>query len=178
MVTWGVNPEQGVTLSENIPSLNSFQGKEAEEALDALNYMGLKDGTKILGTKIDVVFIGSCTNGRLSDLVCAAEILKGKKVSVKTIVVPGSLEVKKEAEALGLDKIFINAGCEWRNAGCSMCLGMNPDRLVGAERSASTSNRNFKGRQGSPTGRTHLMSPYTAAASAIEGKIADPRKYL
>ncbi len=178
MITWGVNPEQGITVSEKIPALDKFSGKELEEVVDALKYMGLEAGKPIIGTPVDVVFIGSCTNGRLSDFIAASKILKGKKVTVKTLVVPGSLEVKKEAEKLGLDKIFKDAGCEWRNAGCSMCLAMNPDKLIGNQRSASTSNRNFKGRQGSPTGRTHLMSPYTAAASAIEGKLADPRKYL
>ena len=127
---------------------------------------------------MDVVFVGSCTNGRLSDLEAAARILKGKKVSVKTLVVPGSQSVKEEAERLGLDQIFKDAGAEWRLAGCSMCLAMNPDRLIGDQMSASTSNRNFKGRQGSPKGRTHLMSPYMAAASAVEGKITDPRKFL
>jgi len=178
MVTWGVNPEQGITISETIPPLELFSGKAEEEAKDAMNYMGLIEGQEIVGQKVDVVFIGSCTNGRLSDLKAAAEILKGQKVSVKTLVVPGSEKVKKEAESLGLDKIFLEAGAEWRMPGCSMCLAMNPDKLVGTQRSASTSNRNFKGRQGSPTGRTHLMSPYTAAATAIEGKITDPRKYL
>jgi len=178
MVTWGVNPEQGITVSETIPLLDLFSGKAEEEAKDALDYMGLLEDQEIVGQKVDVVFIGSCTNGRISDLKAAAEILKGRKVSVRTLVVPGSEAVKKEAEELGLDKIFISAGCQWRNAGCSMCLAMNPDKLVGQERSASTSNRNFKGRQGSSTGRTHLMSPYTAAATAIEGAIADPRKYL
>jgi len=178
IITWGVNPEQGINVSKKIPSLDSFSGKAKEEALDAFNYMRLTDGQSLIGTKVDVVFIGSCTNGRLSDLVQAAQILKGRKVKVRTLVVPGSEEVKKEAEALGLDKVFKSAGCEWRLAGCSMCLAMNPDKLVGNQRSASTSNRNFKGRQGSPTGRTHLMSPYTAAATAIEGVFADPRKYL
>ena len=178
MVTWGVNPGQGITVNETVPPLELFSGKAEEEAKDALDYMGLAEDQEIVGQKVDVVFIGSCTNGRISDLLAAAEILKGKKVSVRTLVVPGSEAVKKEAEKLGLDKIFIDSGCQWRNAGCSMCLAMNPDKLVGQERSASTSNRNFKGRQGSPTGRTHLMSPYTAAATAIEGKITDPRKYL
>jgi len=178
IITWGVNPEQGIKVSEKIPALDGFSGKAKEEALDAFNYMGLTGGQSLLGTKVDVVFIGSCTNGRLSDLKLAAEIIKGKKVKVRTMVVSGSEEVKKQAEMLGLDKIFREAGCEWRLPGCSMCLAMNPDKLIGNQRSASTSNRNFKGRQGSPTGRTHLMSPYTAAATAVEGVFADPRKYL
>jgi 3-isopropylmalate/(R)-2-methylmalate dehydratase large subunit len=178
MVTWGVNPEQGVTVTETVPPLDLFEGKAKDEAKDALSYMGLIAGAEIVGQKVDVVFIGSCTNGRLSDLVAAAKILKGKKVSVKTLVVPGSEAVKAEAEKLGLDKIFVEAGAQWRNAGCSMCLAMNPDKLIKDQRSASTSNRNFKGRQGSPTGRTHLVSPFTAAATAIEGAITDPRKYL
>ncbi len=172
MVTWGVNPSQGIAIDGSVPM------DDSSETNDALEYMGLNHGNLMTGVPIDVVFIGSCTNGRLSDLIAAAEILKGRKVSVKTLVVPGSQEVKEEAENLGLDVIFKEAGAEWREAGCSMCLAMNPDKLVGNQRSASTSNRNFKGRQGSPTGRTHLVSPYTAAATAIEGKIADPRTYL
>jgi 3-isopropylmalate/(R)-2-methylmalate dehydratase large subunit len=178
MITWGVNPEQGIGVSEIIPLIDSFKGKEREEAEDALKYMGLEAGKSLIGVPVDVVFIGSCTNGRLSDLIIAAQVLKGKKVAVRTLVVPGSESVKKEAELLGLNKIFIDSGCEWRSPGCSMCLAMNPDKLVGVQRSASTSNRNFKGRQGSPTGRTHLVSPYTAAATALEGKITDPLKYL
>ena len=178
MVTWGVNPEQGITVSEKVPALELFEGKEKDEAIDALNYMGLVEGQDIIGQKVDVVFIGSCTNGRISDFIAAAKILKGKKVAVRTLIVPGSEKVDEKSKELGLDKVFIEAGAEWRLPGCSMCLAMNPDKLIGDQRSASTSNRNFKGRQGSPTGRTHLMSPYTAAATAIEGKIADPRKYL
>lgn len=176
MVTWGVNPSQAIAIESSIPILNNQ--KEKTEADDALEYMGINPGDSIEGTQIDVVFIGSCTNGRLSDFEAAAKILKGKKVVVKTLIVPGSQKVKEQAEKLGLDIIFKEAGAEWREAGCSMCLAMNPDKLIGNQRCASTSNRNFKGRQGSPTGRTHLMSPYTAAASAIEGKIADPRNYL
>lgn len=178
MITWGVNPEQAVGINEKTPGLEMFSGKEKEEAMDAFKYMGLKPGQKIKGIPIDVVFIGSCTNGRLSDLEAAAEILKGNKASVKTLIVPGSELIKKQAEEKGLDKVFKEAGAEWRHPGCSMCLAMNPDRLEGRQRSASTSNRNFKGRQGSPTGRTHLMSPLTAAASAIEGKITGLRKYI
>ncbi len=178
MVTWGVNPEQGITVKEKIPSLEEFGEKSKGEAVDALNYMGLNAEQELVGVPVDVVFIGSCTNGRLSDLIAAAEILKGKKVSVRTLIVPGSEKVKKEAEEKGLDKVFKEAGAEWRFSGCSMCLAMNPDKLIGTQRSASTSNRNFKGRQGSPIGRTHLMSPYTAAATALEGKISNPKKYL
>ena len=178
VVTWGVNPAQTIMLSEETPTLEGMEEKEKAEIEDAMNYIGISPKEKLEGKKVDVVFIGSCTNGRLSDLRQAAEILKGKKVSVKTLVVPGSEKIKAEAEAEGLDEIFTSAGAEWRNAGCSMCLAMNPDKLEGNQRSASTSNRNFKGRQGSPTGRTHLVSPYTAAATAIEGKLADPRKYL
>lgn len=169
MVTWGVNPSQAVSIDDSIPMSGDA---------DALEYMGLNKGDSILGVPIDVIFIGSCTNGRLSDLEAAAKILKGNKVAIKTLIVPGSRKVKKAAEKIGLDIIFKDAGAEWRDAGCSMCLAMNPDKLVGNQRSASTSNRNFKGRQGSPTGRTHLVSPYIAAASAIEGKIASPIKYL
>ncbi|OVE75050.1 3-isopropylmalate dehydratase large subunit [archaeon D22] len=176
-ITWGINPEQAIGISETLPTLEFFEESQ-EEIDDAYNYMGLVAGKPIVGTEVDVVFIGSCTNGRLSDLRDAARILEGKKVTIKTLVVPGSEKVKKDAEKLGLDKIFTEAGCEWRSPGCSMCLAMNPDKLVGKERSVSTSNRNFKGRQGSPEGRTHLASPMTAAASAIAGKIVDVRDYL
>lgn len=178
MVTWGINPEQVVNIDEKMPGLEMFSGKKREEIEDTFKYMGLEPGQEIKGIPVDVVFIGSCTNGRLSDLEAAARILKGNKVSVKTLIVPGSELVKKQAEEKGLDKIFKLAGADWRYPGCSMCLAMNPDRLNGNQRSASTSNRNFKGRQGSPTGRTHLMSPITAAASAIEGKITSPIKYI
>jgi 3-isopropylmalate/(R)-2-methylmalate dehydratase large subunit len=142
--------------------------------------MDLKPGTPIKGTKIDVAFIGSCTNGRISDLREAAAIVKGRKKAkhVKVLVVPGSERVKAAAEAEGLDKIFTDAGCEWRQAGCSMCLAMNPDRLEGRQLSASSSNRNFIGRQGSPTGRTLLMSPAMVAAAAMAGVVADVREYL
>jgi len=180
MVTWGVNPGQAIGISEKIPTLDCFSGRQRAEAEDALEYMGLKPGDELYGLSVDVVFIGSCTNGRLSDLEAAAEILKGRKVSVRTLVVPGSELVKYQAEEMGLDKIFIDAGAEWRYPGCSMCLAMNPDKVRGNDRCASTSNRNFKNRQGGEEdeARTHLMSPYTAVATAIEGKIADPRRYL
>jgi 3-isopropylmalate/(R)-2-methylmalate dehydratase large subunit len=178
MVTWGTNPAQSINIHDKIPDLPAYSGKERAEVEDALKYMGLEPGKEIMGTKVDVAFIGSCTNGRFTDLELAAQVLEGQKVSIPTIVVPGSEFVKELCETAGYDKIFKEAGAEWRNPGCSMCLAMNPDRLVGYQRSISTSNRNFKGRQGSPTGRTHLANPATAAASAIEGKIADPMKYL
>ncbi|MDP2926434.1 MAG: 3-isopropylmalate dehydratase large subunit [Nanoarchaeota archaeon] len=178
MVTWGINPEQAIMIHETMPVVENYEGDARKEVEIAYRYMGLKPGDKIYGTPIDVVFIGSCTNGRISDLRLASRILKGKKVKVKTLIVPGSESVKREAEIEGLDRIFLEAGAEWRNPGCSMCIAMNPDKLVGYQRSASTSNRNFIGRQGSPTGRTHLMSPYSAAAAAIEGRIVDPREYM
>ena len=178
MVTWGINPEQAVMIHERMPKVEAYEGEARKEVEKAYSYMGLKPGEKIHGTPIDVVFIGSCTNGRISDLRQASQILKGRKVKVPTLIVPGSELVKKVAESEGLDKIFLEAGAEWRNPGCSMCLAMNPDRLVGYQRSASTTNRNFIGRQGSPTGRTHLMSPYSAAAAAVAGRIVDFREYF
>ncbi len=177
MVTWGTNPEQTIGISERLPRLEDFSGKQRQEAEKAFRYMGLTPGEKLEGTPIDVVFIGSCTNGRFNDLYAAATRLRDYKVAVRTLIVPGSEEIKSRAEIAHLDEIFRYAGAEWRTPGCSMCLAMNPDKLIGDERCAATSNRNFEGRQGSPTGRTHLMSPLTAAASAIVGKIADPRKY-
>ena len=142
--------------------------------------MGFRPGARVEGTRIDVAFIGSCTNGRLSDLEAAAEVARGRRVSphVKALVVPGSQAVARAAEAKGLDEVFIDAGFEWRGAGCSMCLGMNPDRLEGRQVCASSSNRNFKGRQGSPTGRTLLMSPAMVAAAAIAGEVVDVRTML
>ena len=180
MVTWGVTPGQSVGISQALPDTDTLPDSQRQTAKDAYAYMKFQPGSPIRGTKIDVVFIGSCTNSRLSDMREAAKILEGKKVnpSVKTIVVPGSQHIKKEAEAEGLDKIFKAAGAEWREAGCSMCLAMNPDRLVGDQVCASTSNRNFMGRQGSPTGRTLLMSPAMAAMAAIQGKVDDVREYL
>ena len=180
MVTWGITPAQALQISEKTPSIASFAGSEQKVISEAYEYMGWKEGQSMLGTPIDVAFVGSCTNGRLSDLEEAAKIIKGHKVasSVKMWVVPGSMKIKVEAEALGLDKIFKEAGAEWREAGCSLCLAMNPDKLKGREVSASSSNRNFKGRQGSPTGRTILMSPAMVCAAAIEGKVADVRKYI
>src|SRR3954451_19310978 len=170
-VTWGINPGQSVAVSEPIA---------AEPNDEALAFMGFRPGARVQGTRIDVAFIGSCTNGRLSDLEEAARIVRGHRVAphVKALIVPGSRAVRREAEARGLDRVFIDAGFEWRGAGCSMCLGMNPDRLEGRQVCASSSNRNFKGRQGSPTGRTLLMSPAMVAAAAIAGEVVDVREML
>jgi 3-isopropylmalate/(R)-2-methylmalate dehydratase large subunit len=170
-VTWGINPGQSVAVSEPIDA-------DADE--EALTFMGFRPGSRVQGTRIDVAFIGSCTNGRLSDIEEAARIVKGHRVAphVKAIVVPGSKAVSRAAEARGLHEVFIAAGFEWRGAGCSMCLGMNPDRLEGHQISASSTNRNFKGRQGSPTGRTLLMSPAMVAAAAIAGAVVDVREML
>jgi len=179
-VTWGTKPSQVVGISGVVPDPEDFDDPvERQHAKRALEYMGLSPGTKITDIKIDRVFIGSCTNARLEDLILAAQVVKGRKVApwVRAMVVPGSQIVKMQAERLGLDKIFKEAGFEWRNSGCSMCLGMNPDILAPGERCASTSNRNFEGRQGRG-GRTHLVSPLTAAASAIAGYLADPRDFL
>ena len=178
MVTWGINPGQVVSVDDSLPTITSLPIEEQETAAKAYDYMGFSPGEKMLGKKIDVVFIGSCTNGRLTDLREAAAIAKGRKVAdgVTALVVPGSQEVAAAAEAEGLDVIFTEAGFEWRLAGCSMCLAMNPDKLTGRQLSASTSNRNFIGRQGSPTGRTLLMSPAMAASAAISGEIMDIRK--
>src|SRR4029077_16488647 len=167
-VTWGINPGQSVAVTESI---------DAEPDDEALAFMGFKPGARVQGTKIDVAFIGSCTNGRLSDLEEAAKVVKGHRVAahVKALIVPGSRAVSRAAEARGLHEVFIAAGFEWRGSGCSMCLGMNPDRLEGNQVSASSSNRNFKGRQGSPTGRTLLMSPAMVAAAAIAGEVVDVR---
>ena len=177
-VTWGINPAQAISVEENIPEPEHLTGSEATSTIEALEYMKLDAGAPIKGTPVDVAFIGSCTNGRLSDLEEVATRLNGKKVmeGVKAIVVPGSQIVSQMAEEKGLDQIFKDAGFEWRNAGCSMCLAMNPDKLIGDQLCASSSNRNFKGRQGSPTGRTMLMSPLMVAAAAIKGEIADSRE--
>ena len=178
-VTWGTSPEDVLPINSSIPGPESFSDPDKRKAVErSLDYMGLKPKTKIEEITIDKVFIGSCTNGRIQDLRAAAEILKGKKIAknVTGYVVPGSGLVKKQAEDEGLDKIFTEFGLEWRNAGCSMCLGMNPDQLKPQERCASTSNRNFEGRQGRG-GRTHLCSPAMAAAAAVEGKLTDVRKF-
>jgi len=179
-VTWGTSPEDVLPINASIPTLDEIHDKDKKQAvIRSLEYMGLNPKDKLEDISIDKVFIGSCTNGRIEDLRAAASILKGNKVSknVTGYVVPGSGLVKKQAEEEGLDKIFIDAGLEWREAGCSMCLGMNPDQLKPKERCASTSNRNFEGRQGMD-GRTHLMSPAMAAAAAIEGRLTDVRKLL
>jgi 3-isopropylmalate/(R)-2-methylmalate dehydratase large subunit len=175
-VTWGTNPGQGLPLNQAVPDPASLSNPEERSAAErALVYMDLAPGTPMKSIKIDTVFLGSCTNGRIEDLRAAAEIIKGKKVAAETrmMVVPGSARVRLQAESEGLDKVFIEAGAEWRSAGCSMCLGMNPDQLKPGERSASTSNRNFEGRQGKG-GRTHLVSPLVAAATALKGTLSSP----
>ncbi|GGM19898.1 3-isopropylmalate dehydratase large subunit [Dactylosporangium sucinum] len=175
-VTWGTNPGQGAPLGGSVPSPEDFaESAERVAAEKALEYMALTPGTPLREVAVDVVFLGSCTNGRLEDLRAAAEVLRGRKVadSVRMLVVPGSASVRAAAEQEGLDKVFTEAGAEWRFAGCSMCLGMNPDTLKPGERSASTSNRNFEGRQGRG-GRTHLVSPPVAAATAVVGRLAAP----
>ena len=180
MVTWGINPGQSVGVGELIP--HPTEAPEAERAswAEALAFMALDSGRPMVGTPIDVAFIGSCTNARLSDLRAAAEVARGRKVAkgIRALVVPGSQEVARAAEAEGLHEIFLEAGFEWRKAGCSLCLGMNEDKLTGREICASSSNRNFKGRQGSPTGRTLLMSPAMVAAAAIAGAVTDVREWL
>lgn len=177
-VTWGITPAQSVGVADELPLLENFAGSERQVVEEAYEYMDFSPGQKILGVPINVCFIGSCTNGRVADFEIAAEIIKGKKVAdgVRALAVPGSMKVKVELEARGIDKIFIEAGFEWREAGCSMCLAMNPDKLKGREICASTSNRNFKGRQGSPAGRTLLMSPAMVAAAAVSGAVADVRE--
>jgi 3-isopropylmalate/(R)-2-methylmalate dehydratase large subunit len=175
-VTWGTNPGQGLPLNSSVPNPADFADTTQRTAAErALEYMGLTAGTPLKAIKIDTVFLGSCTNGRIEDLRAAADVLKGKKISssLRMLVVPGSARVRLQAESEGLDKVFLDAGAEWRNAGCSMCLGMNPDQLTVGERSASTSNRNFEGRQGKG-GRTHLVSPLVAAATALRGTLSSP----
>jgi 3-isopropylmalate/(R)-2-methylmalate dehydratase large subunit len=178
VVTWGVNPGQSVSIDERVPAPTD-PGEEPQAVADALQYMGLEPGEPIAGMKVDVAFIGSCTNSRLSDLREAARVVKGRHVAphVKALVVPGSAAVSKAAEQEGLADTFRAAGFEWRGAGCSMCLGMNPDKLQGNQVCAASSNRNFKGRQGSPTGRTLLMSPAMVAAAAIAGEVVDVREF-
>ena len=178
-VTWGINPGQSVGVSERIPDPASAAA-DAGAVSEALDFMGFTAGSPIAGTRVDVAFVGSCTNSRLSDLREAARVVKGHRVAshVRALVVPGSKNVRRAAEAEGLHEIFREAGFEWRGAGCSMCLAMNPDRLDGREVCASSSNRNFKGRQGSPTGRTLLMSPAMVAAAAVGGEVTDVRTLL
>jgi 3-isopropylmalate/(R)-2-methylmalate dehydratase large subunit len=180
VVTWGINPGMSVGVGGRIPSPDSAAEAERPTHREALAHMGFEAGQPIKGAKIDVAFVGSCTNGRLSDLRAAAEVARKGKVAkhVRALIVPGSQQVAKAAEAEGLHEIFRQAGFEWRKAGCSMCLGMNADQLEGREMSASSSNRNFIGRQGSPTGRTLLMSPAMVAAAAITGAVADVREIL
>jgi 3-isopropylmalate/(R)-2-methylmalate dehydratase large subunit len=179
-VTWGITPGQGIAVTQVVPTPDSLAESDRHLAEEAYRYMDLAPGKPIQGTKVDVCFIGSCTNGRISDLREAAKIAKGRHVAdgVKAFVVPGSERVKQEAEAEGLDKIFQAAGFEWREPGCSMCLAMNPDKLQGRQLSASSSNRNFKGRQGSASGRTLLMSPAMVAAAALTGTVTDVRELL
>jgi 3-isopropylmalate/(R)-2-methylmalate dehydratase large subunit len=175
-VTWGTNPGQGAPLSASVPDPEQIDDDaERLSAEKALTYMGLVAGTPLKEIAVDTVFIGSCTNGRIEDLRAAASIIKGRKVAdtVRMLVVPGSMRVRAQAEDEGLHEIFLAAGAEWRQAGCSMCLGMNPDQLAPGERSASTSNRNFEGRQGRG-GRTHLVSPQVAAATAVTGHLTSP----
>jgi 3-isopropylmalate/(R)-2-methylmalate dehydratase large subunit len=175
-VTWGTNPGQGAPLADDVPDPASFADPADQlSAEKALAYMGLVAGTPLRDIRVDTVFVGSCTNGRIEDLRAAANVIEGHHVAegVRLLVVPGSMRVRKQAEAEGLDAIFTAAGGEWRQAGCSMCLGMNPDQLAPGERSASTSNRNFEGRQGKG-GRTHLVSPLVAAATAVTGHLSSP----
>ena len=188
-VTWGIHPGQSVGVSGRVPDPSDAAGSQAAApqrggdpaaVTEALAFMGFRPGMPIRGTRIDVAFVGSCTNSRLSDLREAARVAEGRRVAraVHALVVPGSQGVRRAAEAEGLDRIFREAGFEWRGAGCSMCLAMNPDRLEGRQVCASSSNRNFKGRQGSPTGRTLLMSPAMVAAAAVTGEVTDVRDLL
>jgi 3-isopropylmalate/(R)-2-methylmalate dehydratase large subunit len=175
-VTWGTNPGQGLPLSASVPDPEAIVDENERVAAEkALTYMGLEAGTPLRDIRVDTVFLGSCTNGRIEDLRAAADVLRGHKVaeSVRMLVVPGSMRVRAQAESEGLHEVFLEAGAEWRQAGCSMCLGMNPDQLKPGERSASTSNRNFEGRQGKG-GRTHLVSPLVAAATAVRGTLSSP----
>jgi 3-isopropylmalate/(R)-2-methylmalate dehydratase large subunit len=177
-VTWGINPGQSVYVDEPLPSPESLPPAERASIAEALAFMDFRAGAPIAGTPIDVAFVGSCTNARLSDLREAARVVRGRRVAggVTALVVPGSQGVRAAAEREGLHRVFLDAGFEWRGAGCSMCLAMNPDRLTGRQICASSSNRNFKGRQGSPTGRTLLMSPAMVAAAAVAGRVVDVRE--
>ncbi|MDR3227848.1 MAG: 3-isopropylmalate dehydratase large subunit [Puniceicoccales bacterium] len=177
-VTWGINPGQALFIDEKLPALSTFSGGERDTAAEAYQYMKLREGDPVKGLKVNVAFLGSCTNGRFSDLHGAAQLVKGKHVApgVRALVVPGSQIVQEQCERTGIAQIFRDAGFEWREAGCSMCLAMNADKLRGDELCASSSNRNFKGRQGSPTGRTILMSPAMVAAAALTGEVSDARE--
>src|SRR6185503_20518672 len=178
-VSWGTNPAQSVTIDDAVPEPDSFDDPaKADAARRALAYMALEPGTRIRDIRPDTIFIGSCTNSRIEDLRVAAAVVEGRTVAdgLRALVVPGSVAVKLKAEQEGLDRVFVDAGFDWRGAGCSMCLGMNPDILQPGERCASTSNRNFEGRQGRG-GRTHLVSPQMAAAAAVEGRFVDIREW-
>jgi 3-isopropylmalate/(R)-2-methylmalate dehydratase large subunit len=179
-VTWGINPGQNLRVDECIPTIQNTPDDERASVAEALEYMDFRAGAPIAGTPIDVAFIGSCTNGRISDLREAARVAKTGQVAsnIRALVVPGSQEVARQAEEEGLHEVFRAHGFQWREPGCSMCLAMNPDKLQGREVCASSSNRNFKGRQGSPTGRTLLMSPAMVAAAALHGKVVDIREIL
>jgi 3-isopropylmalate/(R)-2-methylmalate dehydratase large subunit len=179
MITWGTNPGMGIPVTGRVPEANGLEGGARATWEKALGYMALEPGRSLLGQKIDVVFLGSCTNSRYGDLEAAARLLDGRRIApgVRMLVVPGSEQVKRRAEEAGLDEVFQAAGAEWREAGCSMCLAMNDDKLGAGEYAVSTSNRNFEGRQG-PGGRTFLASPLTAAASALRGEVADVRELL
>lgn len=175
-VSWGTNPGQVTSIDQVVPDPDSFASEgDRDAAARALKYMDLKAGTPMRDIKVDTIFLGSCTNARIEDLRSAASVLEGRRIAdgMRAMVVPGSMRVKAQAEQEGLDKIFLDAGFEWRAAGCSMCLGMNPDQLAPGERCASTSNRNFEGRQGRG-GRTHLVSPQVAAATAVLGHFGTP----
>jgi 3-isopropylmalate/(R)-2-methylmalate dehydratase large subunit len=179
-VTWGTSPEAVLPITGVVPDPAAEPDAARRAQLEQmLNYMGLAPGQKLAGTKVDVVFIGSCTNSRIEDLRAAAEVAQGRHVAdgVRALVVPGSGLIKRQAEEEGLHQVFLDAGFEWREAGCSMCLGMNPDKLTPGQRCASTSNRNFEGRQG-PGGRTHLLSPAMAAAAAVTGALTDVRELV
>jgi 3-isopropylmalate/(R)-2-methylmalate dehydratase large subunit len=180
VVTWGTNPGQSVSVDEPIPDPLALPPGEREAAVEALQFMGFAAGGSVQGRRVDVAFIGSCTNARLSDLRAAADVVRGQRVArhVRGLVVPGSRDVQHAAEREGLDSVFEAAGFEWREPGCSLCLGMNDDKLADAQTCASSSNRNFRGRQGSPTGRTLLMSPAMVAAAAVAGQVVDVRRFM
>jgi 3-isopropylmalate/(R)-2-methylmalate dehydratase large subunit len=179
-VAWGINPGQAIGVTGRLPRIAEARPEDQEALRKAYEHTGFEEGRPVSGLKIDVAFIGSCTNGRLSDLREAAAVVRGRRVArhVSALAVPGSVQVAAQAEAEGLDEIFRQAGFQWRSAGCSMCLAMNPDRLKGRQLSASSSNRNFIGRQGSPTGRTLLMSPAMVAAAAVAGEVTDARRLI